>query len=112
MVPVGSSVMLELVLAVDSYHVIAYLAYEVFVQMNDLICSFCLRAEIISSCFEATKLPNLMRFHQQTSKQYVCREKIFVIFGTIYRLHRLVMMSQLMWIPPKFGQVSHLMRFF
>ena len=54
-----------------------------------------------------------MRFQQQRSKQYVCqKEKRFVIFGTKYRLHRLVMMSQLKWIPSKFGQVSYLMWIF
>ena len=58
-------------------------------------------------------LPNVMHFQQQPSKQYVCRkEKRFVIFGTIYRLHRPVMMSLLMWISPKFGQVSYLMWIF
>ena len=90
--------------------------YGVFVQTNayELFCLFFLRGEIVSSCFEATKLPNVMRFHQQPSKQYVCRKKniMFVIFGTRYRLHRLEMMSQLMWIPPNFGQVSSLMWIF
>ena len=38
--------------------------YEVFIQTNDLFCPFCLRAEIISSCFEATTLPNVRRFQQ------------------------------------------------
>ena len=55
-----------------------------------------------------------MRFHQQPSKQYVCRKKNkkFAIFWTKYRLHRLEMMSHLMWIPPYFGQVSNLMWIF
>ena len=38
--------------------------------------------------------------------------KKFAIFGTKYRLHRLEMMSYLMWIPPNFGQVSNLMWIF
>ena len=57
-----------------------------------------------------------MRFHQQPSKQYVCqkkKKKKFVILEIIYFLHnRLVMMSQLMWISPNFGQVSNLMWIF
>ena len=54
--------------------------FEVFVQTNELFGPFYLRAEIIFSCFEATKLSNVIRFQQQTSKQYVCRkEKRFVI---------------------------------
>ena len=79
--------------------------YKIFVQTNELFCPFCLRAEILPSCFEATKLPNVMCFHQQPLKHYVCQKKKF-IFATIYHLHRLVMVSQLMWIPPNFGHSS------
>ena len=52
MVPVGSSVMLERVLAVHSYHVIAYLD-KVLISVSKKHCSYSFQNDVMSTYFVA-----------------------------------------------------------